>query len=96
MRLNKFLLILLLANFVIGCAIGKAGFGEQDTITQEEVIALLQAGKVKGVHQPHFGYVRVDLKDGATKWHAQDKMNWIITYIYSHNLQSSLEYVSME
>jgi hypothetical protein len=81
---------------VSGCSLTRTTRETPEVITKEEVISLLHSGRVRGVFQPHFGHVSIDLKDGTTKWYDQEKLDWIIEYIYRHNLQGELEYVAME
>ncbi len=80
---------------ITGCVTKPVEHETKEFVTQEEVISLLEKKKVKGVFQPHYGYVSVDLKNGERKWFKQEKMDWIIQYVME-NHKGELEYVAME
>ena len=92
--MNKFILIIATIIFV-GCATQPIEYEKKELISKEEVISLLKQKKVKGIFQPRYGYVSIDLKDGSTKWFKQEKMDWIIRYVID-NHRGELEYAAME
>lgn len=92
--MNKLLFSLFILALTV-CANQAAVTESNEIISQGQVISLLKERKVKGVFQPHFGYVSIDLKDGTTKWYAQEKVDWIIEYILE-NHKNELEYAAME